>query len=77
MYMNRTSENGNLATPYLDNTGLNTTNVQMTSAKRQTLGLSSFGGTDALITFNSNFIWDFDNTNGITPERKTLSEWPS
>ncbi len=66
VYTNRTIDNGNSPVPYLDTTGPNTTNVELTTANAKALGLSSFVGTDASITFSSNFTWDFDNTNGIT-----------
>ncbi|MFO0941975.1 MAG: NF038122 family metalloprotease [Pirellulales bacterium] len=64
LYMNHTSNNGNSATPYVDNTGSNTTQVQMTTANARALGFSP-SGTDATITFSSLFSWDFDNRDGI------------
>ncbi len=67
VYTNRTTNNGNSAVPYLDTTGPNTTNVDMTTANAKALGISSFPGPDAQITFSSNFTWDFDNSDGITP----------
>jgi PEP-CTERM motif len=67
MYMNRTSNNGNSAVPYVDNTGANTTSIQLTTANARALGMTGFAGTDAQITFSSLFTWDFDNTDGITP----------
>ena len=66
MYTNQTLQNGNIATPYVDSTGANVSNVRLTTANAKALGLTSFSGTDATITFNSDFTWDFDNTNGIT-----------
>ncbi|MCB0826411.1 MAG: NF038122 family metalloprotease [Armatimonadetes bacterium] len=66
---NRTSENGNTATPYLDNNGsLNNTSIRMNRAAAKAIGLVAANSTtsDASITFNSNFSWDFDPTNGIT-----------
>jgi hypothetical protein len=66
VYTNRTSNNGNIATPYLDTAGTNTTNLQLTTANARALGLFSSAATDATITFSSNFVWDFDNRNGIT-----------
>ncbi len=67
MYMNRTLDNGNSAVPYVDNTGANTTSIQLTTANARALGMTGFAGTDAQITFSSLFTWDFDNTDGITP----------
>jgi len=66
VYTNRTTNNGNSAVPYLDTTGPNTTNVELTTANAKALGLSSFVGPDAQITFSSNFTWDFDDRDGIT-----------
>lgn len=65
VYTNRTSNNGNSATPYVDSTGNNTTQVQMTSANARALGFNIGAGTDATITFSSAFTWDFNNTDGI------------
>lgn len=66
MYTNRTAENGNTATPYVDTTGANTTNVRLTTANAKALSLSSYSGTDANITFSNLFTWDFDNSDGVT-----------
>jgi hypothetical protein len=66
MYTNRTAENGNTATPYVDTTGENTTNVRLTTANAKALSLSTYSGTDANITFSNLFTWDFDNSDGVT-----------
>lgn len=68
-YTNRTTQNSNSATPYLDNNGsANNTNVRMNYANARALGLvaASNATVDAQITFSSNFSWDFDPTNGIS-----------
>ncbi|MCL5745550.1 MAG: NF038122 family metalloprotease, partial [Acidobacteria bacterium] len=73
MLTNRTADNPNgagSATPYLDNNGDgNNTTVWMTSADAKALGFldSRDPLIDADITFSSNYQWDFDPTNGITP----------
>ncbi|MCX7375819.1 MAG: NF038122 family metalloprotease [Alphaproteobacteria bacterium] len=83
LLINGTSNNPNGAgsfTPYLDTTGANTNQVNMTRANAKALGLGSSGllGTsladgcntqacDGYIAFNStNFSWDLDPSNGIT-----------
>lgn len=76
MWINRTSENGNSATAYLDNDGsTNNTFVQMTTANAAALGLpftrSSLGGLcspacDGYIQFSNAQTYDFDRSNGIT-----------
>lgn len=67
--INRTSQNGNSATPYLDNNGsTNNNNARMNRAAAKALGLVAGNSAtlDAQIFFNSTFSWDFDPTNGIT-----------
>lgn len=76
MWINRTSENGNLATAYLDNDGsINNTFVQMTTANAAALGLpftrNTLGGLcslacDGYIQFSNSQPFDFDRSNGIT-----------
>lgn len=76
MWINRTAENGNLATAYLDNDGsTNNTFVQMTTANAAALGLpftrSTLGGLcstacDGYIQFSNAQTYDFDRSNGIT-----------
>jgi hypothetical protein len=72
LYINRTSTNPNgsgSAMPYVDNDGdANNTSIRMTRANARALGLwaASDNTGDASITFNSNFTWDFDRSNGIT-----------
>lgn len=76
MLINRTSENGNSATVYLDNNAsANNNSVQMTTANAAALGLpfirSTLGGSclslcDGFIQFNSTFSFDFDRSNGVT-----------
>jgi hypothetical protein len=41
-------------------------NIELTSANAKALGFS-WGGSDATITFNSNFAFDYDSSDGITP----------
>ena len=65
VYTNHTSNNGNIANPYVDSTGNNTTQVQMTTANARALGFNIAAGTDAQIAFSSAFTWDFNNTDGI------------
>ncbi len=68
--INRTSANGNSATPYLDNNNsANNTNIVSTKANFKALGAQNldqmFGTNDATIIFNSDFAFDFDRSNGI------------
>ena len=58
----------NSATPYLDNTGGNTSSIYMTNANAKALGLraAAASGNDASVTFSSNFSFDYDPTNGIS-----------
>lgn len=71
MYLNRTSNNPNgsgSATPYLDNDGdANNTTLRLTNANAKALGLIAHNqtGQDAAITFNSDFSFDFDPSDGI------------
>lgn len=72
MITNRTSDNGNSATPYLDNNGgLNNSLLQITNANAKALGIygQGVGGPDAqpdaTITFNSGFAFDFNPDDGI------------
>ena len=73
--INRTFDNGNSATPYIDSAGANTTTIQMTTANAAALGLPFSRGTlggacltacDGFIQFNSSFAFDYDRSNGIT-----------
>ena len=70
MYINETDEatGASFENPYVDNDGgANNTNVQMTRANAKALGLlaGNAAGTDASITFNSTFSWDFTPNDGI------------
>lgn len=70
MLINYTTDNPNgskSATPYLDNdNSANNTTVRMTTANAKALGLiDAHAGLDASITFNSDFAWDFDRSDGI------------
>jgi hypothetical protein len=79
MLINRTSDNPNgsgSATAFLDNNAsANNTTIALTAANARALGLTvpigGIGGLcnpcDAFIQFNSNFAFDFDRSNGITP----------
>ncbi len=75
--INRTSNNPNgsgSATPYLDNTGANTSTIHISNAEAKALGLATFSGAtvnncigpcDAVVRFSTLFNFDFDPTNGI------------
>lgn len=70
VFINRTSEatGTNGATPYLDNDGgANNTSVRLTRANAKALGLinGNLAGADSTITFNSQFTFDFDPSDGI------------
>ena len=71
LYINGTSNNPNGSgslTPYLDNNGsTNNTTVRITTANQKALGLlaANAAGTDASITFNSGFSFDFNPADGI------------
>lgn len=73
LYLNRTSNSPNgsgSATPFLDNDGdANNTTIRMTLANAKALALwpANDPTVDASITFSSNFTWDFDPSDGITP----------
>ncbi len=73
LYLNRTANNPNgagSATPYLDNDGdANNTTVRLNRANAKALGLlaGADGGADAAITFSSDFAFDFDPSDGISP----------
>jgi len=58
------------ATPYLDNDGdANNTTINMTIANAKALGLIAGNNpvSSGIITFSSNYAWDFDRSDGITP----------
>ena len=71
--INRTSQNGNSATPYFDNNNsTNNTRVRGTAANFKALGYTIPDGTDATIEFTSNTstaVFDFDRSNGINPNQ--------
>lgn len=70
-YINHTADNpfgSDSPIAYVDNDGgANNTNVRLTSGNAKALGLvaGNDAATDATITFNSDFSWDFDPTDGI------------
>jgi hypothetical protein len=77
MLINRTSDNPNgsgSATPYVDSTGANNSNIFLTTANAKALGLAVGTGTvgdcastcDASIAFNDAFGFDFNPLDGIT-----------
>ncbi len=78
MLINKTSDNpngANSATPYLDTTGANNSNIFLTTANAKALGLAvnpaatvtgCSGPCDAFIEFSNSFNFDFDPTNGTT-----------
>jgi hypothetical protein len=76
MLINRTDENPNGSgsmTPYLDDNGsLNNKWIRMTTGNAKALGLRGAGDTrtDATITFSSSFAWDFDPSDGISPDAR-------
>lgn len=70
VWINETSEatGSSNQNPYIDNDGgANNTTVRLTTANAKSLGLISgtAAGTDATITFNNQFSWDFDPNDGI------------
>lgn len=70
IWINRTLENGNSATPYLDsNNSANNTNIAAPKANFKAMGFTGldaiFGARDAQLFFNSNYTFDFDRSNGI------------
>jgi hypothetical protein len=70
VFINRTTEATGTGgeTPYVDNDGgANNTTVRMTTANAKALGLRTANNTgrDASITFNSDFSWDFDSSDGV------------
>jgi hypothetical protein len=68
MLINRTANNAGSATPYLDNNdNANNSTININTANAKALGLlAGYAGFDANITFNDQFIWDFNRSNGIT-----------
>jgi hypothetical protein len=73
MLINYTSNNPDgwgSSVPYLDNDGdANNTTLRITTANAKALGLLAANNpaSDAAISFSSNFSWDFDSGDGITP----------
>lgn len=71
LLLNRTSNSPNgsgSATPFLDNDGdANNSTIRISTADAKALGLRAGNNpaSDASITFNSNFTFDFDPSNGI------------
>ena len=70
VYMNRTTDNpngANSATPFVDSTGANVSQVRIANIEAKALGLiaGNAAATDASITFSSAFNFDFDRSNGI------------
>jgi hypothetical protein len=71
MLLNRTANSPNgsgSATPYLDNNGnANNSTININTANAKALGLlTNYNGLDAEITFNNQFTWDFNRSNGIS-----------
>lgn len=66
--INYTSNNSGSATPYLDNTGANTSTIRMSNANAKALGIyaGSSTATDANMTFSNTFAFDFNPADGIT-----------
>jgi hypothetical protein len=78
LLINYTSNNPNgagSATPYLDSTGANTSTIHITSANARALGLDAgpatltgcSGTCDGAITFSTDYSYDYDPSDGITP----------
>ncbi|MBN2589641.1 MAG: NF038122 family metalloprotease, partial [Sedimentisphaerales bacterium] len=73
VYINRTSNNPNgseSSIPYLDDdSDANNNRIRITTANAKALGLLDAGSTatNATITFNSQYTWDFDRSDGIAP----------
>ena len=72
-FINRTSDNPNgafSASPYLDNDGgTNNANILMTLANARAIGLShSPFIVDGTISFNTDHVWDFDDSDGINSD---------
>ncbi|MEZ6096368.1 MAG: NF038122 family metalloprotease [Pirellulaceae bacterium] len=70
VYINETMEagGGSHQSPYVDSSGVNTSFVRLTTANAKSLGLisGSATGQDVSISFNDQFTWDFDPSDGIT-----------
>jgi hypothetical protein len=69
LIINQTANSPNGAgspNPYIYNVDANATALQVTTANAKALGLSSYSGPDAEISFSNLFAWDFDRSNGIT-----------
>jgi hypothetical protein len=75
MMINRTSNNGGSATPYLDNTGDNAQTITISNSNAKALGLATVAGNafglcasacDAGIQFGTAFTWDYDPSDGIS-----------
>lgn len=75
LLINRTSQNSNSATPYLDNNASdNNTVIELSTANAAALGLPVNLGVlsgcvtlcDGFIRFNSSFNFDYDRSNGVT-----------
>lgn len=68
MLLNRTANSpsgSGSATPYVDNDGdLNNSQMVVNSANAKALGFA-ISGTDATISFSSDYAWDFDRTDGV------------
>jgi len=73
MLINRTSNSpygAGSATPYLDNNGnYNNSIIDLTGALAKALNMlpGTYPASDAYISFSSNFQWDFNPDDGITP----------
>jgi len=67
--INHTTEHPGSAYYVDDNNSLNNANVLMSAAEAKALGFTLPGGIteDAAITFSSNFSWDYNPSDGITP----------
>lgn len=69
LYINYTTDNPNGANspiPFVDTTGVNTTNIRIAQANMRALGLYSGSASDASLTFSSTFAFDYDPSNGIS-----------
>ena len=62
--------NGSPGAPFIDNNNSTNNNfLDLNTAQSKALGLRTAGNTtfDAQMTFSSDFTWDFDRSNGISP----------
>lgn len=73
LLINRTADNPygyGSASVYLDNNGgANNHTIRMTTANAEALGIYDFSASDGNVAFNSNYLFDYDPSDGITSGR--------